>query len=57
MRAPGAAVTHLLDIDAAAPVLIGDETAYTADDTTVLLGEMTYRSDAYRFQADLFRPA
>ncbi|WP_240653757.1 GntR family transcriptional regulator [Streptomyces sp. AcE210] len=47
---------ELLDIDAGAPVLIGDEVAYTADETPVLAGAMAYRSDAYRFQADLFRP-
>ena len=38
-------------------MLIGDEVAYTADETPVLTGRMAYRSDAYRFQADLFRPA
>ncbi|MFC9459951.1 GntR family transcriptional regulator [Streptomyces sp. NPDC056983] len=47
----------LLDVEPGVPVLIGDEVAYTADETPVLIGQAVYRSDAYRFQADLFRPA
>jgi GntR family transcriptional regulator len=46
----------LLGVEPGAPVLIGEETTYTADGTPVLAGRMVYRSDAYRFQADLFRP-
>lgn len=45
----------LLRIEAGDPVLIGEELTYTEDGVTVLCGRMTYRSDAYRFQADLFR--
>ncbi len=36
-------------------VLIGEEVAYNDDGLPVLLGHNTYRGDAYRFQADLFR--
>jgi GntR family transcriptional regulator len=46
----------LLEIAASAPVLIGEETTYATDGTPILIGTMSYRADAYRFQADLFRP-
>ncbi|MEU1342239.1 GntR family transcriptional regulator [Streptomyces sp. NPDC090075] len=46
----------LLDIPSGDPVLIGEELTYTDDGSPVLVGRMVYRSDAYRFQADLFRP-
>jgi len=46
-----------LGITAGAPVLVGDEVAYTADGTPVLIGHNKYRGDAYRFEADLFRRA
>ncbi|MCW2919438.1 MAG: hypothetical protein JWN52_7506 [Actinomycetia bacterium] len=45
----------LLEIAVGAPVLVGEEVTYTDDGTPILTGRMTYRSDAYRFQADLFR--
>ncbi len=41
----------------AAPILIGEELTYDLDGTPILVGTMSYRADAYRFQADLFRPA
>lgn len=44
-----------LEVEPGAPVLIGEELTYTDDGTPILAGRMTYRSDAYRFQADLFR--
>lgn len=47
----------LLEIEPGAPILIGDELTYDLDGTVVLAGTMSYRADAYRFQADLFRPA
>ncbi|MBO4254641.1 GntR family transcriptional regulator [Streptomyces griseorubiginosus] len=50
------ATAQLLDIAAGDPVLIGEELTYTDDGSPVLAGRMVYRSDAYRFQADLFRP-
>lgn len=46
---------ELLSIESGAPVLVGEETTYTEEGAPVLTGRMTYRSDAYRFQADLFR--
>jgi GntR family transcriptional regulator len=50
-------LARLLGMSAGAPVLVGDELAYTSDGTPVLIGYNTYRGDAYRFQADLFRRA
>ncbi|GAA2643177.1 GntR family transcriptional regulator [Paractinoplanes durhamensis] len=52
-----AELARLLGITAGAPVLVGDEIAYTADGTPVLIGHNKYRGDAYRFEADLFRRA
>ncbi len=52
-----AALARLLDTVAGAAVLVGDEVGYTADGIPVLVGTNTYRGDAYRFQADLFRRA
>jgi GntR family transcriptional regulator len=45
----------LLGTSVGAPILIGEEIAYTADGTPVLVGVNKYRGDAYRFEADLFR--
>lgn len=53
--AADAALAKLLGTSVGAPVLVGDEVAYTADGTPVLLGLNKYRGDAYRFEADLFR--
>lgn len=50
------ATAELLDIEPGDPVLIGEELTYADDGSLVLTGRMVYRSDAYRFQADLFRP-
>lgn len=47
---------RLLDIDPGTPILIGDETTYDVQGAVVLTGSMSYRADAYRFQADLYRP-
>ncbi|GIF51512.1 GntR family transcriptional regulator [Asanoa ferruginea] len=52
-----AELARLLGITPGAPVLVGDEVAYTADGTPVLIGHNKYRGDAYRFEADLFRHA
>jgi GntR family transcriptional regulator len=52
-----AQLARLLDTVAGAAVLVGDEVGYTADGIPVLVGTNTYRGDAYRFQADLFRRA
>lgn len=50
-----AALAKLLGTSTGAPVLVGEETAYTADGTPVLIGVNRYRGDAYRFEADLYR--
>ncbi|GAA2757326.1 GntR family transcriptional regulator [Actinopolymorpha rutila] len=47
---------RLLDLPVGAPVLVGSEVTYDADDLPVLCGTTLYRGDAYRFQADLYRP-
>ncbi|MET9019308.1 GntR family transcriptional regulator [Actinopolymorpha sp. NPDC004070] len=47
---------RLLDLPVGAPVLVGSEVAYDTDDLPVLCGTTLYRGDAYRFQADLYRP-
>jgi GntR family transcriptional regulator len=45
----------MLGTTVGAAILIGEEIAYTAEATPVLIGVNRYRGDAYRFQADLFR--
>jgi GntR family transcriptional regulator len=47
----------LLGIGQGSPILVGEELTYGGDDTPVLAGTMSYRADAYRFEADLYRPA
>jgi GntR family transcriptional regulator len=47
----------LLEIQTGAPILIGDEVTYDVYGAVILAGTMSYRADAYRFEADLFRPA
>ncbi|MFP3466808.1 GntR family transcriptional regulator [Leifsonia sp. SIMBA_070] len=54
-EAAGAEHTALLRIAAGSPVLVGREIAYDRAGTPVLLGLNTYRGDAYRFHADLYR--
>jgi GntR family transcriptional regulator len=48
-------IAGLLRIAPGSPVLIGREVAYDQDGGPVLLGFNTYRGDAYRFEADLYR--
>lgn len=48
-------IAGLLRIAPSSPVLIGREVAYDQDGAPVLLGFNTYRGDAYRFEADLYR--
>jgi GntR family transcriptional regulator len=50
-------LADLLQIPSGSPILIGEELAYLTDGSPILAGVMSYRADAYRFQADLFRPA
>ncbi len=51
----GPRTAELLGIDPDAPVLVGYETTYDQDDRPFLLGHTSYRGDAYRFKASLFR--
>ncbi len=44
-----------LAVPVGSPVLVGREIAYDRAGTPVLLGHNTYRGDAYRFEADLYR--
>ncbi|MGW1341093.1 GntR family transcriptional regulator [Kribbella sp. NPDC002412] len=46
----------LLGLAANAPVLVGQEVTYDTAGLPVLISRTTYRGDAYRFQADLYRP-
>jgi len=57
VQAEGASseLATLLEITAGSPVLVGREVAYDTTGRPVLLGTNTYRGDAYRFHADLFR--
>jgi GntR family transcriptional regulator len=48
-------LSGLLRIAAGSPVLVGREIAYDRTGSPVLLGLNTYRGDAYRFHADLYR--
>lgn len=50
-------LAKLLNTSVGAPILVGEEIAYTADGIPVLLGVNRYRGEAYRFEADLFRRA
>ncbi|WP_375000889.1 GntR family transcriptional regulator [Aeromicrobium sp. CTD01-1L150] len=58
VRADGAddRTAELLGIDPGMPVLVGDEVTFDLRDLPVLYGQLTYRGDAYRFEATLFRP-
>lgn len=55
-EAAGAGLAELLEVAVGSPVLIESDTAYTREDTPVVLGVVWHRGDAYRFEADLFRP-
>jgi GntR family transcriptional regulator len=46
----------LLEIEPGSPVLVGDEITYDAFGAVILTGTLSYRADAYRFEADLYRP-
>ena len=49
-------LADLLGIGEGSPILIANDTAYDADESPVILGATWHRGDAYRFEADLFRP-
>ena len=46
----------LLNVGVGWPVLVGEEVGYSDTGRPVLVGATRYRGDAYKFQADLFRP-
>jgi len=48
-------VADALAIAPGAPVLVGHETTYDRDGRPIILGAVTYRGDAYSFEADLYR--
>ena len=48
-------IASLLHITQGSPVLVGREVAFDRAGHPLLLGLNTYRGDAYRFQADLYR--
>lgn len=54
MNADETAAT-LLDLPVGSAVLVARDITYTADRVPILATVNTYRGDAYRFQADLFR--
>ena len=45
----------VLGLAAGAPVLVGEEVGHTATGSPIVLGRVVYRSEAYRFQASLYR--
>jgi GntR family transcriptional regulator len=48
-------VADALGLTSGAPVLVGEEVASDLTGSPVLLGRVTYRHDAYEFQATLWR--
>ncbi|MFK4728757.1 GntR family transcriptional regulator [Agromyces mediolanus] len=56
-EAADADIAGALGIAPGAPVLVGEEIASELGGTPVLLGRVTYRHDAYEFQATLYRPS
>jgi GntR family transcriptional regulator len=55
-EAADARTAEVLELALGAPILVGHEITYDADGVPVLLSTTRYRGDAYRFQADLYRP-
>ncbi|MCA0295517.1 MAG: GntR family transcriptional regulator [Actinobacteria bacterium] len=56
-EAASATIADQLGIGAGTPVLVGDEVAFDIAGLPVVLGQVVYRGDAYRFQATLYRRA
>jgi GntR family transcriptional regulator len=48
-------VAVLLAVGAGFPVLVGHEITFDQNDRPISMGRLTYRGDAYRFKASLFR--
>lgn len=55
-QAADAQTADLLEVAVGAPVLVGHEVTYDTAGVPVLTSTTTYRGDAYRFEADLYRP-
>ncbi len=55
-EAASAELAALLEVPPGSPVLIESDLNYSRDETPVVLGTIWHRGDAYRFEADLFRP-
>jgi GntR family transcriptional regulator len=51
----GKALAGPLGVQPGSPVLVCEEVTYLSDGSPILAGAITYRADAYRFRADLFR--
>jgi GntR family transcriptional regulator len=51
----GSHLADLLQIPVGSPILVGEELTYLTDGAPILEGTMSYRADAYRFEADLYR--
>jgi GntR family transcriptional regulator len=48
-------IADLLRLEPGAPVLVGSYTTYDDDERPILCGRTSFRGDAYRFKASLFR--
>ncbi|WP_020574675.1 GntR family transcriptional regulator [Actinopolymorpha alba] len=55
-RAADRRSARLLQVAEGSPVLVGQEVTYDSAEVPVLTSTTVYRGDAYRFQADLYRP-
>jgi GntR family transcriptional regulator len=55
-QAAGDVVAGLLAVVPGFPVLVGHEVTFDQQDRPLSTGRVTYRGDAYRFTASLFRP-
>lgn len=54
--AADAYTAELLELEVGMPVLVGDEITYDLRELPILSSELTYRGDAYRFEATLYHP-
>jgi GntR family transcriptional regulator len=55
-QAASAQLATLLGVEPGFPVLAGHEVTFDQQDRPISTGRVTYRGDAYRFKASLFRP-
>jgi GntR family transcriptional regulator len=54
-EAAGHTIAEMLGVEVGFPVLVGHEVTYDQDEQPISTGTVTYRGDAYRFKASLFR--